>query len=74
MNKKAISLGWILSVTLCGLVLAQDVGGAIRGRIRGDLYWGGGDEAARWAGNMRATGRYTMLVPRDVPLTAVSGQ
>ena len=31
------------------LVVAQDTGGAIRGPVRGDLFWGFGDEAARKA-------------------------
>ncbi len=50
------------------LVFAQDVGGAIRGRVRGDLFWGAGREAERNAGNMKAQGRYHMLVPREEPL------
>ncbi len=52
------------------LVFAQDVGGAIRGRVRGDLFWGAGEEAARNAGNMKAPGRYYMLIPREEPLAA----
>jgi 3D (Asp-Asp-Asp) domain-containing protein len=35
------------------LVLAQDTGGAIRGAVRGDFFWGFGDEAGRQAGRMR---------------------
>jgi membrane-bound lytic murein transglycosylase A len=53
------------------LVFAQDVGGAIRGRVRGDLFWGAGEEAAKNAGDMNAAGRYYMLVPREEPLAAV---
>lgn len=53
------------------LVLAQDTGGAIRGAVRGDFFWGSGDEAAREAGRMRETGRLWMLWPADagVPTT-----
>lgn len=46
------------------LVIAQDTGGAIKGPIRGDYYWGYGDEAAHNAGLMKATGRYWLLLPR----------
>ena len=48
------------------LVIAQDTGGAIRGPVRGDLFWGAGAAAAERAGRMRATGRYWLLVPRQV--------
>ncbi|WP_374447111.1 murein transglycosylase A [Stella sp.] len=47
------------------LVVAQDTGGAIKGPVRGDLFWGVGDEAAAAAGAMRARGRAWMLVPRQ---------
>lgn len=46
------------------LVIAQDTGGAIRGAVRGDLFWGAGPEAYDRAGRMRQSGRYWMLVPR----------
>ena len=46
------------------LVVAQDTGGAIKGPVRGDLFWGAGDEAAALAGGMNARGRYHVLVPR----------
>lgn len=46
------------------LVLAQDTGGAIKGAVRGDLFWGSGTEAESGAGTMKARGRYTLLVPR----------
>jgi membrane-bound lytic murein transglycosylase A len=46
------------------LVIAQDTGGAIRGPVRGDLYWGFGREAERGAGGMKARGRYFLLLPR----------
>jgi membrane-bound lytic murein transglycosylase A len=48
------------------LVLAQDTGGAIKGAVRGDFFWGHGDEAAYAAGVMKAHGHYYMLVPRPV--------
>jgi membrane-bound lytic murein transglycosylase A len=46
------------------LVVAQDTGGAIKGPVRGDLYWGAGQAAADRAGSMNARGRYYLLLPR----------
>ncbi len=46
------------------LMIAQDTGGAIRGAVRGDVFWGAGDEAAEVAGRMKHKGRYYMLLPR----------
>lgn len=50
------------------LVMAQDTGGAIKGLIRGDVYWGQGNQAADWAGIMKSKGRYFLLVPKHVRL------
>lgn len=50
------------------LVLAQDTGGAIKGPVRGDLYWGHGTQAEEGAGVMKARGRYTMLSPRNLSI------
>jgi membrane-bound lytic murein transglycosylase A len=47
------------------LMLAQDTGGAIRGAIRADFFWGFGDEAGREAGRMKQDGRMWLLWPRD---------
>lgn len=46
------------------LMIAQDTGGAIRGTVRGDVYWGNGNDAAAIAGKMKSTGRYWLLVPK----------
>ena len=48
------------------LVVAQDTGGAIRGAVRGDFFWGYGPEATQRAGKMKQTGRYFLLLPRTV--------
>jgi len=48
------------------LVVAQDTGGAIRGPVRGDLFWGFGPQAAERAGMMKDRGTYYLLLPRDV--------
>jgi membrane-bound lytic murein transglycosylase A len=48
------------------LLVAQDTGAAIRGQIRGDLFWGWGPEAAERAGLMQERGRWFLLLPREV--------
>jgi membrane-bound lytic murein transglycosylase A len=48
------------------LLVAQDTGGAIRGAVRGDVYWGSGERAKSTAGRMAHRGRYWALVPRAV--------
>lgn len=50
------------------LVVAQDTGGAIKGPVRGDLFWGHGAAAEDGAGVMKARGRYTMLAPRNLSI------
>lgn len=47
------------------LVLAQDTGGAIRGAVRADYFWGFGPAAGREAGRMRQEGRMWLLWPKD---------
>ncbi len=49
------------------LTVAQDTGAAIRGPLRGDLFWGFGPEAESGAGAMRALGRLYLLLPRSAP-------
>jgi peptidoglycan lytic transglycosylase A len=49
------------------LVLAQDSGGAIRGAVRADYFWGFGDAAGAQAGRMRQSARMWVLLPRDFP-------
>ena len=46
------------------LVVAQDTGGAIKGPVRGDLFWGFGAEAERQAGSMNVSGKYYLLLPK----------
>lgn len=52
------------STPLRRLVIAQDTGGAIKGAVRGDLFWGHGAAAAEAAGRMKETGQYYLLLPR----------
>lgn len=47
------------------LVVAEDVGGAIKGAVRGDLFWGSGDAAGALAGRMISRGRYYLLRPKQ---------
>lgn len=49
------------------LTIAQDTGGAIRGAVRADLYWGTGAEAGARAGSMRQEGSLWLLWPRGAP-------
>lgn len=46
------------------MVLAQDTGGAIRGVVRADFYWGSGGEAGAVAGKMRQKGQMWVLMPQ----------
>jgi peptidoglycan lytic transglycosylase A len=48
------------------LVVAQDSGSAIKGAVRGDLYWGSGEAALRYAGPMKQPGRCFLLLPKAV--------
>jgi membrane-bound lytic murein transglycosylase A len=54
-------------VPLERLVIAQDTGGAIRGAVRADFFWGTGPEAGALAGRMRQQGRMWVLLPKDMP-------
>ena len=46
------------------LVLAQDIGSAIKGAVRGDYFWGsGGDDVLEAAGRMNSAGQYFVLLP-----------
>lgn len=47
------------------LMLAQDTGGAIKGAVRADLFWGFGREAGEQAGRMKQSGRMWILWPAD---------
>lgn len=45
------------------LMVAQDTGGAIRGPVRGDVFWGYGATAEKLAGPMKSPGQYWVLLP-----------
>lgn len=48
------------------LMVAQDTGGAIRGAVRGDVFWGAGAQAENIAGRMKHPGRTWLLLPKAV--------
>lgn len=52
------------------LMVAQDTGGAIKGAVRGDYFWGAGDTAADKAGRMKSAGAFYALVPKAVRIPA----
>ncbi|MGE3932843.1 MAG: murein transglycosylase A [Rhodospirillaceae bacterium] len=54
------------------LTVAQDTGGAIRGPVRGDVFFGAGPRAAEAAGRLRAPGRAWILLPRGLRVAAAA--
>lgn len=47
------------------IVIAQDTGGAIRKPVRGDVFFGHGQEAEYLAGFMKQQGSYALLLPKE---------
>lgn len=56
------------------LMVAQDVGGAIKGGIRADFFWGFGHEAGNQAGKMKQSGKMWVLMPRGYTAPALTRQ
>lgn len=48
------------------LVVAQDTGSAIKGKVRGDLFWGNGEQAEYHAGLMKNKGAYFILLSKSI--------
>jgi membrane-bound lytic murein transglycosylase A len=48
------------------LMIAQDTGGAIKGTVRGDIFFGEGREAEALAGMMKGRGTYILLLPASI--------
>lgn len=46
------------------LMLAQDTGGAIKGAVRADFFWGYGEQAGVQAGRMKQSGQMWVLFPK----------
>jgi membrane-bound lytic murein transglycosylase A len=47
------------------LMVAQDTGGAIKGGVRADFFWGAGDGAGKQAGAMKQAGKIWVLLPKE---------
>jgi len=65
------------STPLQRLMIAQDTGGAIRGAVRADFFWGFGDVAAEMSGRMKQRGMLWILWPKlakIAPEAAVTGR
>ena len=54
------------------LVTAQDTGGAIKGPLRGDLFFGSGEAAGARAGVQKHRSRWTILVPKHLVNSLIS--
>jgi membrane-bound lytic murein transglycosylase A len=71
-DKQFVPLGammWLDTVspdnqTIRKVVFAQDIGSAIKGIVRGDYFWGHGEEALMQAGRMNSVGRYYIFLPK----------
>ncbi len=48
------------------LMVAQDTGSAIKGKVRGDIFFGSGDKAGQLAGPMQSPGRMVVLLPKGL--------
>jgi membrane-bound lytic murein transglycosylase A len=46
------------------LLIAQDTGGAIKGALRADIFWGFGKDAESIAGRMKSEGAFFVLLPK----------
>lgn len=46
------------------LMVAQDTGGAIKGAVRADFFWGFGEQAGTQAGRMKQSGQMWVLFPK----------
>src|SRR3546814_11686557 len=56
------------------LMFAQDTGGAIRGSVRADFFWGFGDSAGRMALATNETMQMWLLLPAQQPISAVAAK
>jgi membrane-bound lytic murein transglycosylase A len=56
------------------LMVAQDTGTAIKGHVRGDVYWGWGVQAALVAGQMKSPGVLIALLPKNLAKRLLNGK
>jgi membrane-bound lytic murein transglycosylase A len=55
------------------LLVAQDSGGAIKGAVRGDVFWGFGADEESIAGRMKSSGKLYALLPKALAAKLGSG-
>lgn len=55
------------------LTIAQDTGGAIRGAVRADYFFGNGQQAASQARRMKQRGQLWILLPRGLAVAGTTG-
>ncbi len=55
------------------LMLAQDTGGAIKGAVRADFFWGFGEQAGVQAGRMKQRGQMWVLFPKGAEPSLTPG-
>ena len=58
------------TVPLKRLMVAQDTGGAIKGGVRADYFWGAGDDAGAKAGAMKQQGKIWVFLPKNFKLNS----
>lgn len=51
------------------LMISQDTGSAIKGAVRGDIFFGSGGEAEEYASFQAGKGRYFILIPKEIAKT-----
>jgi membrane-bound lytic murein transglycosylase A len=56
------------------LFIAQDAGGAIKGPVRGDIFFGSGPEAGEAAGGFNEIGEMIVFVPKTVAARRANGR
>ena len=54
---------FVNAAPVTALLVAQDTGGAIRGEVRGDVFFGTGEKAEQDAGGMKSSGDLYVLLP-----------
>ena len=59
---------WPVSYTHLDVYKRQDTGGAIKGGVRADFYWGSGFDAGAKAGAMKQAGKIWVLLPKEFVL------
>jgi membrane-bound lytic murein transglycosylase A len=47
------------------MMMAQDTGGAIKGGVRADFFWGAGPDAGAKAGDMKQSGKIWVFLPKE---------